>query len=80
MTQPAQPEWRNSDPLSDLVDRKRANIVILRPDVHGDRMEAGIGICEMKHGWHVTVMFGAERRVIETWDPSWFWVLAPMLR
>jgi hypothetical protein len=77
MTQPAQPEWRNTNPLHDLVDRKRATIVILRPSLKG-HYEATVGYCEMKHGWSISIDFSGERpRTIEDWDPAWLWCLAP---
>ncbi len=70
MTQPAQPEWRSSDPLHDLMDRKRANIVILRPSATGHGYDAGTAYCEMKHGWHISADFAGEPpRIIERWDP-----------
>jgi hypothetical protein len=66
MTQPLQPEWRSSDPLCDLVDRKSADIVILRPSIKGGHYDAGMGYCEMKHGWHVHAFFGEESLLITT--------------
>jgi hypothetical protein len=78
MSQPAQPEWRNTNPLHDLVDRKAAIIVILRPALEGHHYDAGTGYCEMKHGWSVHLSFlGEPGRIIEEWDPAWLWCLAP---
>ena len=72
------PEWRSTNPLDDLVDRKRANIVILRPALTGGHYIAGMGYCEMKHGWHVALSFAGEHAgFIEKWDPAWLWCLAP---
>jgi hypothetical protein len=73
--QPPVPEWRSSDPRNDLVDRKRASIVILRPSLTGHH-DAGTGHCEMKHGWHISFT-GEPGRILENWDPAWLWVLAP---
>lgn len=72
-------EWKNTDPRHDLVGRKWASIIILRPHPQGGpRWDAGTGHVEMKHGWHISTSF-EERRMIsdESWDPAWRWTLAP---
>ena len=72
------PMWHSTDPLHDLVGRKRANIIILRPSLTGHHYDAGTGYCEMKHGWHVATSFtGEESRIIDKWDQAWLWCLSP---
>lgn len=72
------PEWRSTDPRHDLVDRKWARIVILRPHPNGRGWEAGTGHVEMKHGWHVSTSF-AEKPMVgdEAWDAAWLWTEEP---
>lgn len=81
MTQPAKPEWRNSDPRIDFIDLKRITIVILRPSAKGNGvLEAGIGHAEMKHGWSVITSFDDGHRMIgedDKWDTAWMWIPAP---
>ena len=77
--QPTTPEWRNSDPRLDFIDRKRVSIIILRPHHSGGHFEAGTGQAEMKHGWSILTSFENHSAVLEndSWDPAWFWVQAP---
>jgi hypothetical protein len=79
-TQPIPPEWRNSDPRIDFVDLKRVDIVILRPSLKGKGLwDAGMGYCEMKHGWSITTTFDEHKYVSEDedWDKAWLWIPAP---
>ena len=80
MTQPAIPEWRNSDPRIDFCDLKRVEIVILRPNIKGRGLwEPGMGWCEMKQGWSVDTSF-LEHGVVgedKEWDQDWYWIPAP---
>jgi hypothetical protein len=76
MTQPAQPEWRNSDPLVDLIDLKGAHIIVVRP-APGGGYESCVAYCEMKHGWSVNGSFNGQSFSTDKWDPAWWWVRAP---
>lgn len=69
--------WNSSNPLVELVDMKRANIVILRPHQSGvGRWDTGTGHVEMKHGWNIFTTF-ENRRVLDEWPEGWLWTLAP---
>ncbi len=69
--------WKSSDPLIELVDMKRANIVILRPHPSGvGRWDTGTGQVEMKHGWNIFTTF-ENCRVLDEWPEGWLWTLAP---
>lgn len=70
-------EWRSSDPRNDLINRKWASIVILRPHPNGQGWDAGTGHVEMKHGWHVATSFAEKPMVTDDWDAAWCWTLAP---
>jgi hypothetical protein len=74
------PVWKTTDPRSELIDRKYAAIVILRPHPKGrGKLEAGTGHAEMKHGWHVSTSFESRPMVSDDpWDPAWLWTLTPL--
>lgn len=69
-------DWLNTDPRHVLIDRKHAEIVILRPNQDGAKWTAGTAHVEVKHGWYIRTSF-ADHRSIDRWDPDWLWVLAP---
>lgn len=69
--------WKNTDPR-DHCTYGLYSIVILRPSLTGQLARTGIGDIDTKHDWKILTDFD-DHRVIhadDTWDPSWWWVLA----
>lgn len=71
--------WRHTDPRDTLYERKRAEIVILRPAASGRGWEAGTAYVEMYQGWCVLTSFENHPVIGEgdRWDPLWQWALGP---
>ena len=77
------PEWKNTDPRVELIDRKRASIVVVYQDADGPK--ASLAHVETKHSWSVfvTLPVGDGRHEFVgpdiDWDDSWQWTLAPQV-
>lgn len=70
-------EWKNTDPRLDI--NKRDQIVILRPNLNGYKIDTGYGWVDTKEGWLITTTFENKHciGVEDDWDDSWFWIFAP---
>lgn len=69
--------WYSTDPRVELIDRKRADLVLLRPSSSGFGWEAGMGQAEMKHGWVIFTSFKECGGSVDDWCTDWRWALAP---
>ena len=69
--------WKNTDPRKDI--NKRANIVILRPDLNGRLEDASAAQVETKNAYCIFTNYEGHSLVNEDekWDPIWWWTFAP---
>jgi hypothetical protein len=68
-------EWNNTDPRNTLIDRNRAEIIIVKPS-HSSSLfpDISLGYCEMEHSWYIqTDFYGYE--TIDEWPKDWYWTL-----
>jgi hypothetical protein len=68
--------WLTTDPRYSI--NKRADIVILRPDLEG-RLEASIGYVDTKDSWSIWTSFENRSFISadDKWQDGWFWTWAP---
>ena len=67
--------WQTEDPR-EVIKGARARIVIARPSLCGRLWSYGSGDVETKHGWFIHTNF-EDHPSIDSWDPDWYWALAP---
>lgn len=73
---PPESAWSNEDPRNVLAGRNYARIVIIRPMGHGE-WQSCVANVHMKHGWDIFHSFPDTLPYVDTWDPLWWWTLAP---
>lgn len=80
MEKDAMTEWKNTDPRIDLIDSKRANIVIIYPGPDHDL--SCLATVETKHSWSIftNLPTGSKHAFVgpdDNWDDAWQWTFAP---